>query len=387
METEKSEYMNDTQKLLLRHISSALFQVPVTEPVTEDEIREAEVQAVMGLLPLGSDKRMLQLVAQNVNVKYMHSWLHVVIASAGIPYCTLKGVTSAAYYPSPILRTMGDVDFIVRKDDLDRAAETMEQAGCEWQHYLHEHHHAFHKDGITFELHWETSGVPEDKPEVRMLLDDLIDKAEMKEGCMQASAFHHGLVLLLHTAEHMINTGIGLRHLCDWAVFAASFSDEEFCDLFEKKLKTAGLWRFAQLLSLTSAKFLSAPKLPWMGEAEEELLSGIMEDILDAGNFGVKDSERINQAKLFTDRSSRSVKRTGALRQFSKAMTEKARFEWPPCKEHKALIPVGWVYISVRHVSRIRRGERPQLHLKSMITGAQKRRKIYQEFRLFSDEE
>ena len=104
--------MNDTQQLLLRHISSALFQTPVSEHVTEDEIREANVQAVVGMLPLESDRRMLQIVAQNVNVKYMHTWLHVVMASAGIPYCTLKGVTSAAYYPSPLFRAMGDVDLI-----------------------------------------------------------------------------------------------------------------------------------------------------------------------------------------------------------------------------------------------------------------------------------
>lgn len=379
--------MNNTQKLLLRHISLALFRVPVTEPVTEDEIREAEVQAVVGMLPLGSDRRMLQLVVGNVNIKYMHSWLHVLMASAGIPYCTIKGVTSAAYYPSPLLRTMGDVDFIVRKEDLARADEVMEQAGCAREHYLHDHHHAFHKDGVTFELHWEAPGVPEDKLEVRKLLDDLIAKAEMKDGCMQASVFHHGLVLLLHTAEHMINTGIGLRHLCDWAVFAASFSDEEFRDLFEGRLKAAGLWRFAQLLSLTSAKFLSAPKLPWMGEADDELLTGIMEDFLAAGNFGAKDSERINQAKFLTDRSSRTVKKIGALQQFGRAMTEKAFFEWPPCKEYKILLPVGWAVISVRHLARIRRGQRPQMHFGDMLSGAQKRRKIYQEFKLFSDEE
>ena len=375
--------MNDTQKRLLKHLSSALFKMSVTESIMEDEIREAEVQAVVGMLPLGSDRRMLQLVAQNVNIKYMHTWLHVVMASAGIPYCTLKGVTSAAYYPSPLLRTMGDVDFIVRKEDLARADEVMEQAGCIWEHYLHDHHHAFHKDGVTFELHWEAPGVPEDKPEVKAMLDDLIDKAEMKDGCMQASAFHHGLVLLLHTAEHMINTGVGLRHLCDWAVFAASFSDEEFCELFEEKLKAAGLWRFAQLLSLTSAKFLGAPKLPWMGEAEDELLKGIMEDILDAGNFGVKDEERINQAKFITDRSSRTVGTSGVFRQFVHTMTAKAYFEWPPCKEHKILLPLGWGFISVRHMLHVSSGLRPKIHIINMVKGSQRRRKIYQQFHLF----
>ena len=50
---------------------------------------------------------------------------------------------------------------------------------------------------------------------------------------MVPTAFHHGLVMLLHVAGHLINTGIGLRHLCDWAVFAAKFSDEEFCEMFE----------------------------------------------------------------------------------------------------------------------------------------------------------
>lgn len=377
--------MNDTQRLLLLHISAALFQVPATKPVTEEEIREAEVQSVLGLLPLRIEQRLLPLVAQNANIKYMHSWLHVVMASAKIPYCTLKGVTSAAYYPRPILRTMGDIDFIVLKEDLDRADEVMEQAGCTREYYLHDRHHTFHRDGITFELHWEAPGVPEDKQEVRALLDDLIDKAEMKDGCIRASAFHHGLVLLLHTAEHMINTGIGLRHLCDWAVFEASFSDREFRDLFEEKLKSTGLWRFAQLLSLTAAKFLSAPKKPWMGEAEDELLTEIIEDILDSGNFGIKDDERINQAKLFTDRSSRSVSSNGVVKQLLKAVTAKALFEWPPCKKHKILLPVGWVYISARHVVRILHGERPKVHLKSMITGAEKRRKIYQEFRLFSE--
>ena len=51
------------------------------------------------------------------------------------------------------------------------------------------------------------------------------------------SHFHHGLNLLLHTNQHLLGEGLGLRHLCDWAVFAAGFSDEEFRELFEEKLK------------------------------------------------------------------------------------------------------------------------------------------------------
>lgn len=379
--------MNNTQELLLSHISSALFHVPVYEAITEEEIQEAEKQTVLGLLPLGRDELLMQLIVHNMNIRYMHTWLHDVMTSAGIQYCILKGVTSAVYYPNPPLRTMGDVDFIVRKEDLDRADEAMEQAGCTRRHKLHDHHHVYLIKDIIFELHWEVPGMPEDKPKIKELLDNLIDQAEMKDGCMQASEFHHGLVLLLHTAEHMINTGIGLRQLCDWAVFEAGFSDHEFRDLFEEKLKLVGLWRFAQLLSLTAVKFFSAPKLPWMGEADDNLLLGIMEDCLEAGNFGMKDDERINQAKLFTDRSSRSVGSNGVVKQLFRAVTEKAFFEWPHCKQYKILLPIGMAYVSARHILRILHGKRPPMHLKNMVTGAQKRRIIYKEFQLFSDSE
>lgn len=384
---EKSKYMNETQRLLLKHIAASLFQAPAPSILTEEVIVEAEQQAVLGLLPLRSDKRMLQLLARNIQVKHMHIWLHGVMDSAEISYCILKGVTSAAYYPQPNFRAMGDVDFIVRREDLERAGQALEQAGCRREEFLHPYHHAYHKDGFTFELHWDAPGVPADNPVIRRLLDDLIDKAELKDGCMQADAFHHGLVLLLHTAVHMLNYGVGLRQLCDWAVFAASFDDQEFRDLFEEKLKSAGLLRFAQLLSLTSAKYMAAPKLPWMGEAKEEILEGIMEDLLDAGNFGEKDKERLNQGKMITDRGSRAVGERGALSQISKTIMEQAFFEWPLCKKHKILLPAGWVYISVRHIVRILHGERPKMHIIRMISGAQKRRMIYREFHLFSDSE
>ena len=375
--------MNSDQRALLEYVSSALFYAEVSSPLTEEVIREAMDQAVLSLLPLKGDVRLLQLVAQNVNVEYMHTRLHEIMSAAGIPYCVIKGVTSAVWYPEPVLRTMGDVDFIVQKEDLERTTQVLKQAGCFYKEYLHDHHRAFSKDGIMFELHWEVPGMPENVPELHRLLSDLIESAELKNGCMQATAFHHGLILLLHTAEHLLNTGIGLRHLCDWAVFEASFTDSEFREMFETPLKSAGMWRFAQLLSLTSAKWLSAPKLPWMGEAEDNLLDGIMDDILDAGNFGKKNPERINQAKFITDRSSRSVGTVGPVRQFAKTMTEKAYFEWPLCKKVKALLPAGWAYISVRHLIKIHRGKRPKMHVTDMVKGSQKRRKIYREFNLF----
>ena len=56
--------------------------------------------------------------------------------------------------------------------------------------------------------------------------------------------------------SHMTSESIGLRHLCDWAVFVNSISNNEFVGLFSENLKSFGLWKFAQIMTATSEKYL-----------------------------------------------------------------------------------------------------------------------------------
>lgn len=43
-----------------------------------------------------------------------------VMKDESIPYFLVKGFTIAKLYPTPALRTMGDIDFVVHKDDKER---------------------------------------------------------------------------------------------------------------------------------------------------------------------------------------------------------------------------------------------------------------------------
>lgn len=70
------------------------------------------------------------------------------------------------------------------------------------------------------------------------------------------SAFAYG--------HHLLGEGIGLRHLCDWAVFADSLKEKEFRSLFETKLKSIGLWKFACILSQVCYKYLHCHNLSWL---------------------------------------------------------------------------------------------------------------------------
>ena len=191
--------------------------------------------------------------------------------------------------------------------------------------------------------------------------------------------------MLLHVAGHLISTGIGLRHLCDWAVFVAKFSDEEFCEMFEDKLKAVGLWRFAQLLTQLSVKYLHCPAKEWCGVGDDDYLEMMMVDIMNGGNFGVKDKNRINQAKLMTN-TGKGVDATSLLKQLFLTMNEKARRGMPITAKVPFLLPVGWMYVGGRHLVRIMQRRRPTIDVKDMIAGAAERKEIYKEFRLFEAE-
>ena len=76
----------------------------------------------------------------------------------------------------------------------------------------------------------------------------------------------------------MINTGIGLRHLCDWAVFVDSVDDFE--KDFKDKLTECGLYRFAQILTQLSSKYLGLKKQAWAeGVLDDSLLHSLILDI------------------------------------------------------------------------------------------------------------
>jgi hypothetical protein len=112
----------------------------------------------------------------------------------------------------------------------------------------------------------------------------------------------------------------------------------------------------------------------------------MMVDIMNGGNFGVKDKNRINQAKLMTNTGKGKVDDTSLLKQLFLTMNQKARRGMPITAKVPLLLPIGWLYVGGRHLVRIKQRKRPSIDVKSMIDGATERKEIYKEFRLFEAE-
>lgn len=321
-----------------------------------------------------------------IHVNKEHIRLHRIMTEAGIPYVILKGAASAAYYPDPLMRLMGDVDFLVCEQDVDRACEVLEQNGLKRNTKEHEKHIVYFDDAGNFEMHTTPAGVPKgpDGDKVRALLKDILKDSGSIETdfgtIVVPSRFHHGLVILLHTCCHLTNEGIGLRQLCDWASYISHFSDDEFCSLFEEKLKSVGLWRFAQVLTQVCTECLGLPERSFTGEYDSDFINDFTADIFKSGNLGQKNATSVQESLL-----ARSDKNESFLKHFISSVNQIVYFYWGFTRKFKILLPLGWLFFGGRYIIRSLLGKRPKINVKKLKDRTEARNSLYEEIKLFKE--
>ena len=326
-------------------------------------------------------------LARNLRVSQGHIGIGRLLENAGIPHVLIKGLVSAADYPEPELRQLGDVDFFVDPADVPRTEALLEAEGFAPLKKSHGTHHVYKKDGCRYELHFAIPGIPDGEKgaRCRAYFRDMLERAAVREtpfGPMRTPApFHHGLILLLHMAHHMTYGGIGLRQLCDWAVFEASLTDADLRAAFTDALQKTGLLRFADCLTDLCVRRLGCPAGRLPAEADPAVADALLEDFFESGNFGQKDVARSRQAYLITS----GTKNRSRLGRLLSVMLDMSYQKWPVTKKIKLLVPVSWAYFTILYLWRAARGRRPKLYARAALDGARTRTALYDKLRLFED--
>ena len=400
------EGLTPEQKTLLSLLGNSLFAQPLAlSPNVDWEavMQEAQAQAVFAVafrncaqLPLDDALRtkikaaLMKHALVGAACFQNHTYVHRLMQANDISYCAVKGAASAAYYPDPLLRSMGDVDFYVRPDDLDRTLAVLRENGFTSDSVNHPTHIGLIKEKKHFELHFKPVSFCEGR--VGEIFDeywsDIRECAVLHQSDLAEfygpSAFHHGFILLTHLQHHLLREGVGLRHFLDWILFANSFSDAEFCDLFAARLKRIGLYRLAQLLSLGAVKHLGMAYRPWMGD-DYETADMLLADIIYGGNFGRKDWQRVYEGLFITGRDSEGYRKKRFVRIFS-SINQIVDYNWKSAKKCPLLYPVGWVYFTTRYLIRVLLGKR-KMNLRDTYRKSGQRKQNYSRLRVFEPEE
>ena len=123
------------------------------------QMKEQSVAALPGQLlkdhPLPGTEQWLifcaRQQAQWIRIMHAQEELLNLLEANGIPCVIIKGAAAAMAYPYPALRSMGDVDFLVKRCDYELAAALLEENGYRLAHDKNPaaHHYGYRKDRIA----------------------------------------------------------------------------------------------------------------------------------------------------------------------------------------------------------------------------------------------
>ena len=94
-----------------------------------------------------------------------------------------------------------------------------------------------------------------------------------------------------HALKHALNEGIGLRQLCDIALFVSHNREALSPALIRPILKRHGLLRWTDLCLSYGLTYLGLQQeqLPYPVHANPQLVASMHEEVLQSGNFGLLD--------------------------------------------------------------------------------------------------
>ena len=396
------------KNIILGALGAALFHREFSEETPADwgeVLRECRMQAILPIVYDALEQRLPQearqewksrqyaALANNIRVISAHVRLHRLLTENGIPYVILKGCAASRFYPRPQSRMMGDVDFLVDPALADRCGALLKEHGfSEEKHAAHPYHREYTCQGVSFELHWDAPGIPAVGGEtIRRYLQGILDGAVLHRDAMGEyyvpDDFRHGLVLLLHTAQHMTSGGVGLRHLCDWAVFIEQIPDSVVLGEFRGPLEECGLWEFARALTATASRHLGAGDRAWAAPEDPALPDELLNDIWEGGNFGRKDKQRHDFGNIGRDFETRQVSGSSFPAKICRGIQERAVKYFPGLARHKLLLPLAWLAVLLRYGFRVLTGKSTRMDLRREAEMLRERGRVLQKLRLFEKPE
>ncbi len=321
-----------------------------------------------------------------------------ILAENGIKGAVIKGSSASVLYSNPELRVLGDIDYIVKEDDYERAIELLAQNGFQKETTSTNicHTEMFYK-GCIIEIHRFINGLPAGKngEYIRSVFDESLANNEICYESMSGYTFPVmndvciALTLLLHTQNHMTRVGLGLRHLCDWASFVQKKITPEFTEQITPILEKVGLLKFYNVLTETSRKFLLSENfaLDASVSSSDKLCDMLVLDFISNGNFGRKTPETLHFRSIFTKTTVVQTKNgTKAKVKWGKNIKETLNGAMPVTKKHPILLPVGFVYVPIRYIFRVIKGERKMINAK-FVSQTSTRRELYGSLDIFTSDE
>ena len=213
----------------------------------------------------------------------------------------LKGLPLAALYPIPCHRVSGDIDlFYGSRSAVATADHQVESWGIPVSRGL-QYESAYCVGEVTIEHHGllVNSHVPWRKRRLTEWLEQRLSEtdstcpATIEDVPIRLLSPELDLLQLSsHALKHALNEGIGVRQLCDIALFVARHRDSLPKNRVKPLLQRFGMLRWTELcLSYCVTHLgLKADQLPYPIHINTSMVESMHREVLQSGNFGYLDN-------------------------------------------------------------------------------------------------
>lgn len=295
-------------------LRAELWQQPIgnislTPQQAKDFIEEAKKQSVAGLfcnslvhhdIPIGKEYTLKALaIVKKVtkeNKKRNFDVAHFCrfFQRHNIPFVIVKGQSVAALYPHPDLRQSGDIDVFCGQNHFVEAREQIAQkTDLQFDPAIPVKHLAFSIDGSKYELHRILSIFS--YPPNQQFFNEKMEEALVRHEEIEIDGVKVPVLAptdsiffqVVHIFYHIIKEGIGLRQLCDLAIFVHATQERVDFDELQSNLKKIGLEEFFQaIMSILVDQLGLTLRISGFTPRTSTLAKKILKDINDGGNFG-----------------------------------------------------------------------------------------------------
>ena len=218
-----------------------------------------------------------------------------ILEERGLVPVILKGQGIARNYPVPEHRTSGDIDILLNGDDYRKAAEVLSPLADRLDtEYPRIRHFGMYFGKLEIELHGTVHSYMgrSFNRKLDALQDDLFkDKDFQFFEChgtdirIPSTAFN-AIFIFTHIIQHLYDSGLTLKQICDWAMLLHTKRTAIDRDLLQKRLKDFGIFKEWQVLGciLVDKLGLPADEMPFHDPACSKKAGQLWKAILTSGN-------------------------------------------------------------------------------------------------------
>lgn len=252
-----------------------------------------------------------------------------------IDFMPIKGIVLKGLYSNPQMRSMGDLDILIKTEQYDKIKPVMQALGYaevgESNHEL-----IWHRQNIHIELHKRL--IPSYNKDYYAYFGDGWRLAKENYGTRYSMTDEDMLIFLFtHFAKHYRDGGIGLRHMTDLWVYRKSKPDlnEEYIN---NELKSLQLYEFYVNIINTLGVWFD-------GRKSDEKTDYITDFIFKSGIYGTGKAHILSEAVKMS-KSVKSAKNVKAKKFFRRMFLPYKDMcgKYPFLKRIPVLLPFMWIY-------------------------------------------